>query len=256
MLVKGSRLGIPLRRYYFACQQRPIWWETLLPTAYFDCYQPQRPGKTFFTRTGYTLITDLNLAEEPLFSSLSRKTRNEIRRYQRGSDYVLQQDTPFTDFLPAYNQFAVRRGLSRFSAQDVDSYGRENLYLLSMARSGRAEIFDLYLCDPLQRYVTGLLSCSPIDDIRDRQQRRQLSIARRYLLWFAILHFKQAGFQVFDWGGYAPDDPNPVIRRISEFKLSFKGIVTPVYQHYSPTYWVIETVRDRVKGWRSGRAVN
>lgn len=243
MLVRNTKWGIPIRRYYFACQRKPAWFETLLPTAYFDCYQPQRPAKTFFTRRGHTLLTDLTLPEEQLFAGLARKTRNEIRRYERGSEYVLQQDVSLETFSAAYNQFATQRGLSSFTAQDRMAYEAEQLCLLSMERNGKAEIFDLYLCDSAGQYVTGFLSCSPIDYIHDKQQRRQLSIARRYLLWFSILYFKRAGFKVYDWGGYAPDDPNPVMRQISEFKRSFKGDVAPVYHFYSPAYQAMESLR-------------
>ncbi|MEZ5534136.1 MAG: hypothetical protein R3F02_00795 [Thiolinea sp.] len=253
MLVRTNKLGIPVRRYYFACQQRPGWWESLMPTAYFDCYQQQKPGKVFFTRKGYTLLTDLTLPEDQLFSGLSRKTRNEIRRYERGSDYLLMEDAPLDDFMPAYNDFAARRGLSLFTAEDALAYGSDHLHLMSMAREGRSEIFDLYLCDRETQYVTGFLSCSPIDYIHDKQQRRQLSIARRFLLWFSILYFKRAGFSVYDWGGYAPDDPNPVIRQISEFKRSFKGEVSPVYHFYSPAYQAMEELRELLKGLRGGR---
>jgi hypothetical protein len=247
MLVRSHKMGIPVRRYYFACRRQADWLETLLPTAYFDCYRLHKPGPAFFTQNAYTLLTDLTLPEAQLFTGLSRKTRNELRRYQRGSDYVLNDSAALDDFLPAYNAFAAQRGLSAFTQTDLVAYGPENLCLFSMDRCGQAEIFDLYLLDKAGQCVTGFLSCSPIDHITDKQQRRQLSIARRYLLWFSIMHFKRAGFKVYDWGGYAPDDASPVIRRISEFKRSFKGEVTPVYHYYSPAYRAMDGGRDLLR---------
>lgn len=248
MLIENRKLGVPVRRYYFECRRSPNLFETLIPTAFFDCYQPHKPGNCFLTESGQTLLTDLTWSESRLFGSFSKKTRNEIHRFERGSDYVLNKETELAAFFPVYNSFARRRGLSGFSEAEAQAYGKDNLIVFSMDRNGEAEILDLYLADQDKRRVTGFLSCSLLDGITDKTQRRQLSIARRYLLWFSIRHFKREGFEVYDWGGYAPDDPDPVIRTISEFKLSFKGQVAPVYHYYSPAFWLMEKAHHVVKG--------
>lgn len=247
MRVTSRKLGVPVRRYYFECQRCSPWSEIFIPTAYFDCYHPQKPGQFFFTEAGQTLLTDLTRTDSQLFSRFSKKTRNEIHRFERGSEYVLNKKPELAAFFPVYERFARQRGLSGFTEADAQSHGQENLVLFSMDRNGCPEILDLYLVDQEKRCVTGFLSCSLIDDISDKKERRQLSIARRYLLWFSIQHFKREGFEVYDWGGYAPDDPDPVIRTISDFKWSFKGQVTPVYRYYSPTFWLMEKVRHVIK---------
>lgn len=248
MLVESKKWGVPVRRYYFECQRCPSLFDFLIPTAFFDCYRPHKAGKFFFTEAGQTLLTDLSWPESRLFSSFSRKTRNEIHRFERGSDYVLNKEPDLAAFFPVYQRFAQNRGLSGFTREDAQAHGEENMVVFSMDRNGRPEILDLYLVDQHKRCVTGLLSCSLIDDTTDNKQRRELSVARRYLLWFSIQHFKREGFEVYDWGGYAPDDPSPVIQNISRFKLSFKGQVTPVYRYYSPAFWLMEKARHFIKG--------
>ncbi len=254
MLVESRKFGMPVRRYYFECQRRSRLSEIFMPTAYFDCYQPQKPGRFFVTEAGQTLLTDLTQTEGQLFSSFSRKTRNEINRFERGSEYVLNKNPGMAAFCPVYERFAQQRGLSGFTEAEAQSYGQNNLVVFSMDRNSQSEILDLYLVDQKKRYVTGFLSCSLIDDISDNKQRRQLSIARRYLLWFSIQYFKREGFTLYDWGGYAPADPDPRIRSISEFKLSFKGRVTPIYRYYSPAFWLMEKIHPLIKSALSKKA--
>lgn len=247
MQLNHKKLLLPMRRYYFECQRQPDWMDVLTPTAFLDCYRAEKPSPWFHVEQRQTLITDLTQDEASIQASFSKKTRNEINRYQRGSDYILDEDTALEDFIPAYNAFAELRGLSAFSMQEAEAFGRENLRIFSMGREQAAEIGDLYLFDRHTQTVHGLLSYSPIDSVHDNAAKRQISIARRYLLWHSIVYFKQAGFQVYDWGGYAPDSDNPVIRGISEFKSSFKGEVVPTYNYYSPPYRMVESLRTIIK---------
>ena len=56
------------------------------------------------------------------------------------------------------------------------------------------------------------------------------------------LYFKEQGFKVFDFGGYAKDTTDESLKGINNYKLLFRGKVVPCDDYYSYGYWLLKKV--------------
>jgi hypothetical protein len=246
MRVQHYRYGVPFRKYYFAHNARPRWLDTLLPTAYMDCYIADKP-RLFRTDYRHTLLTDLSVDEIAIFKNFPKDTRNQIRRCEQEQHFTLNLDTPLEQFIPLYNAFARARGLSLFDAQDATHIGRENYRILSVDHNGVAIICHFYLISPDTGVTNLLISCSAQDYNQDADMRRAMGFANRCLHWQGMRYFKAAGFHTYDWGGYVEHTDDPSMQGINRFKRTFNGTLTPIYNYYSLSYAFIEKLRHKLR---------
>ncbi|UOG90574.1 MAG: GNAT family N-acetyltransferase [Candidatus Thiothrix sulfatifontis] len=246
MRVQHYRYGIPIQKYYFAHTTRPTWRDVLLPTAYMDCYAATKPA-LFYTEYRHTLLTDLNADEAAIFQNFSKDARNQIRRCEQGRYFSLNLNAALEDFMPLYNAFAEKRGLSPFTDHDARAIGSENYHIFSVEHAGHPIICHFYLQCPQQGVTNLLISASSQAYNHDPDMRRSMGFANRCLHWQGMRHFKAAGFHTYDWGGYAVDATDPVMQGINRFKRTFNGKLTPIYNYYSPFYAFIEKLRHTLR---------
>ena len=246
MHVQHYRYGIPFQKYYFDHTTHPRWWDTLLPTAYMDCYSAEKP-RWFCTEYRHTLLTDLNPDEAAIFQNFPKDTRNQIRRCEQEQHFNLNLATPLAQFIPLYNAFAQARGLSLFSEQDASNSGRDNYRILSVDHAGKAIICHFYLISAATGVTNLLISCSAQDYNQDADMRRAMGFANRCLHWQGMRYFKTAGFHTYDWGGYVEHTADPSMQGINRFKRTFNGTLTPIYNYYSLSYAFIEKLRHKLR---------
>lgn len=255
MRIAQSRFGIPLIKYYFTQPPLLPWREWWIPVAYMDCYELAHPY-FFKTVLRHTLITDLTLPQATLFQGFNRVTRSQIRQYQQEQFFTLNLSTPLEQFMPLYNAFARSRSLSMFSCEDASTIGEQNYRIFGMEDAqGKPLLCHFYLLGNAMQTVNLLISASTLDYREDQSMSRLLARANRYLHWQGMCHFKEAGFQRYDWGGYVPDTPDPVMQGINRFKKTFNGQLTPIYNYYSPSYAFIEYARQMLRKWRPQESV-
>lgn len=250
MRLQHRRYGIPIRKYYFEHATKPTWRDTLLPTAYMDCYATEKP-RLFQTECRHTLLTDLTPDETAIFQKFSKDARNQIRRCEQEQCFTLNLNTPLKQFIPLYNAFAQRRGLSLFSEQDALSIGRENYRIFSINHADKAIICHFYLLSASAGVTNLLISCSTQDYNHDADMRRAIGFANRCLHWQGMRYFKNAGFHTYDWGGYVDNATDTTMQGINRFKRTFNGQLTPIYNYYSPFYAFIEKLRNTLRKLRS-----
>lgn len=243
MLVKQSKFGIPIHKYYFAeADSTSAWWHHLIPTAYMDCYSKRKPF-LFTTEYRHTLLTDLNVDVQTIFQNFPKDTRSQILRYEQNPVFELNLQTDPQLFRHLYNDFAQIRGLSTFTCQDAKQIGAENYCIFSIDQAQKPLICHFYLLSPHRDVINLLISASTLAYQDQPDMRRLMGHANRYLHWQGMLYFKAAGYQTYDWSGYVVDSQNPVIQGINRFKRTFNGTLTPIYNHYSPSYALIEKLR-------------
>lgn len=246
MRVQNHRYGIPIQKYYFAHTQRPHWLDVLLPTAYMDCYSPEKPC-LFRTEYRHTLLTDLTPDETNIFQSFPKDTRNQIRRCEQEKRFTLNLNTPLEQFILLYNTFAQARGLSLFTPADAISIGRDNYRIFSVDYKEIPIICHFYLQSSAMSCSNLLISASSQAYNHDVDMRRSMGFANRCLHWQGIRYFKQAGFRTYDWGGYVEQTDDPVMQGINRFKRTFNGQKVPLYNYYSPAYAFIEMARQKLR---------
>ncbi|QLQ31264.1 MAG: hypothetical protein HZT40_06200 [Candidatus Thiothrix singaporensis] len=246
MLVEQTKFGVPIRKHYFASASHSNWAEHLLPTAYMDCYSETKP-RCFRTEHRHTLLTDLTPSEEAIFQNFPKDTRSQIRRCEQEQLFTLNLATQLELFMPLYNAFAQRRGLSGFAEEDASAIGRENYCIFSVDHQGQPAICHFYLLSPSSGVVNLLISAGHQNYSDNADLRRALGFANRCLHWQGMRHFKAAGFHTYDWGGYVVDASDPVMQGINRFKRTFNGKLTPIYNHYSPAYAFIEQMRQKLR---------
>lgn len=246
MKVKNKHYGIPIQKYYFATPQRSSWLDLLLPTAYMDCYTPEKPY-LFSTEYRHTLLTDLTPDETSIFQNFPKDTRNQIRRCEQEQCFTLNLNTPLEHFIPLYNAFAQTRGLSLFTEADAINMGQENYRIFSIDHAGKPIICHFYLYSATSRCTNLLISASSQAYHHDTDMRRAMGFANRCLHWQGMRYFKQAGFHTYDWGGYVENTDDPIMQGINRFKRTFNGQKVPIYNYYSPAYAFIEMARKKLR---------
>lgn len=249
MQIIQTKLGIPFSKHYFSHAIQPAWWEYCLPTAYMDCYSAQK-APLFVTEYRHTLITDLRPSEAEIFQNFSKDARSQIRRCEQEQLFTLKWQTALDDFIPLYNAFAQTRGLSRFSAADATAIGHGNYRIFSVNYQDKPVICHFYLVSARTKAVNLLISASTHAYHADAEMRRALGFANRCLHWQGMRQFKARGFHTYDWGGYALNTTDPSLQGINRFKRTFNGVLTPLYNHYSPAYALLEWLRLKLRQWR------
>lgn len=246
MLIALKSHGIPIRKYYFTDPPHPGWADMLLPTAYMDCRAPSKP-KLFVVENRHTLLTDLRPDEESIYQNFPKDTRSQIRRSEASGQFTLNLSSNPQQFLDLFNQFADMRQLSTLSMAELKYLNAEESCLLSMDKDDKTVICHLYLLSRTTGIASILISVSDQRYNGDTAMRKAIGHANRALHWQGMRYLKAQGFHTYDWCGYVPDTPDPVMQGINRFKRTFNGTLTPIYNYYSLSYGIIEYLRKQLK---------
>ena len=57
-----------------------------------------------------------------------------------------------------------------------------------------------------------------------------------------IFYFKEKGFKIYDFGGFAKDTNDESLKGINNYKLLFGGKVVPCTDYYSYNYWLLKKI--------------
>jgi hypothetical protein len=207
-----------------------VWFDGALPSGPADMVRfRQRPvlpegceGETF-----HTLIVDLSQGEDALWDGITKDVRYEIRRAERdGVAVVFDQHADaaaMAGFARAYDGLSRRKSLGSLDTGYLRSLAARNMLSLSRARAtdGRSCSWHAYVVD--RQRVRLLHSVSEQGDGDSPAERAFIGRANRLHHWRDMLHFRDAGFTVYDLGGwYAGSDDLPKLR-INTFKEGFGG---------------------------------
>ncbi len=173
-----------------------------------------------------TLITDLSLTEEELWSRIKKNTRYEIRRAEKEgivAKYYTSKTMPgelIDSFEKMYNQMYQSKGLSTvFDRSLVNMYMDNGMILFSVAYyKNEPLVFHSYLYD--ETNARFFHSCSSFRTEPDMAE--MIGRMNRYLHWQDYLKLKDMGIKTYDWGGINKQfDTAP--SNITKFKMAFGG---------------------------------
>jgi hypothetical protein len=187
----------------------------------------------------YTLHLDLSKDKQSLFSELNKQTRRKINTVINRDqlDFVINYnptDQELKEFAKFYNIFAASKGLEKCNLPKLKAIAQENGLIISAVRDreGRILCYHAYIGDG--EVVRVLHSASHFRLSSDPAQRSLIGRANRYLHWMDINAFKDRGFRIYDFGGLALNNENPVLNNIDQFKLGFGGKIVTEYLLYQP----------------------
>ena len=176
----------------------------------------------------HTLHLDLTQSEDALEAGLSKSNRYKIRRAaNRDGVTCTHVDAPTDDdiaaFVSFYEAFAAAKGVEQATAERLSAFRDRGGLALSAATGEDGQVLcrHSYLMDGHRAWL--LHSASHRLTMADSGERNLIGRANRLLHWRDILHFRDIGLRVFDFGGFGGESASAEVQRIDEFKLSFGG---------------------------------
>lgn len=196
----------------------------------------------------HTLTVDILQTQENILSQCTPNCRNEIRKGSKiGLDfYAGPAKKTDGDFIHHFLNTKKLGGFNRKYLGDqhvviciASLHGvrlATHLYVVP-SHTSRVRLVYSAVADPV--CITTQAEVSP---------QRLIGIANRFLHFSAMLHFKERGLKVYDFGGIGLDESDPKIKGINEFKRSFGGSLITEY-NYTPL-WVygIERILQHLLG--------
>jgi hypothetical protein len=176
-----------------------------------------------------TIVIDLSLSQDDLFSNLKSHTRHKIRRTQKdGLTYEFSNDgnrdavLRFADHLDRCSDLKY---LPRASRERLLVLARQRVLDLSWIRDKSCEMLcaSSYLIAPCR--LRGLFAGALYRSTTDPTRRTMIGRANRLLYWRDVMRFKDAGFRFFDFGGYYIGSADQEKLRVNDFKEEFGGKV-------------------------------
>jgi len=212
------------------------------------CYRDSSVNSHFLglkKEVKHTLINDLRLEEDEIFSSFKSNVRNEIRKCEKIDNFTYDFNSESKElFLAFYFNFAKAKKLASLEQRSLEKYG-ENIFYVSGYLDTKLTNMQVYIMDKESGVVRLLHSISTLYAEEDKHRKAQIGWINRYLHWQTILRFKGLAFKTFDWGGYT-NNPNSALAGIDKFKASFGGKKITLYNYYTLPYYVIKLIQERI----------
>ena len=197
-------------------------------------FQHSEPLADAFCREFYSIEVDLQQPETDLFSQMKRNTRYEIRRAQESHQFLYKigdgNGTPIlNEFVDNHDQFAALKGQAKIDRLWMSTVAAEGLLKISRIQdaSGQTLVWHAYHLGGER--ATLLHSVSILRPESSTHLRSQVGRANRYQHWQDILHFKQLGLTIYDFGGWYEKKEDRARLNINKFKEGFGGHIVKTY---------------------------
>lgn len=173
-----------------------------------------------------TLITDLRRTEDELFIGIQKNGRYEIRRAEREGITFRHYDSSIKpgeleQVISFYNLFVDTKEelCFKLSYEYLKPYIEQEAFWCTVAmKDDEILVAHFYYGDGTR--IRLWYSASLFRNEDDSGKKGEVGRANRFLHWKDMRYFKQAGFQIYDWGGYSERKD---VAGISKFKKSFGG---------------------------------
>lgn len=167
----------------------------------------------------FTIENNLEMGVEEIFEHYSRTVKGDINQAEKlGIKCVFQND--LNGFVSFYNKFAGSRKIGLVSESRLRELGR---YLNLSFATFNGEIIAAhgYIADEEMGIVR--LTHSATVRLNENSQKRLSGKINKWLHYKDMLHFKDKGFRMYDFGGYTENTTDKGLMGINDFKLSFGG---------------------------------
>ena len=186
----------------------------------------------------YTLELDLEQSEEVIIANFAKQIRQQakIAENENTSCFFHQEVDQFVSF---FNEFALKKDTWTTSKRRIEELG-DNIKLSFATNNGQILAAHSYLIDEKVGIVRHLHSATKRLD--ENFDKNLIGRANKYLTVKDILYFKEQGFKIFDFGGFAKDTENESLKGINNYKLLFGGKLVTCTNYSSFNYWILKKV--------------
>jgi hypothetical protein len=207
-------------------------------------FQRSRPIPGARCRDSYTHHLDLRQDPQTLFSAFSPTCQYQIRRAERDElkeeAWMSARDELVDDFIAFFDRCARGKGLPLAPAKRLRTLTKAGVLDLStVTRHDDPLVWHAYF--RAGNRVRLLHSASLLRAHNDTATPNMIGRANRYLHWYDILRYQDAGISLFDFGGWYSGRDDDELLRTNAFKESFGGRVVHEFHCAVPT-----SIRGRV----------
>lgn len=189
-------------------------------------------------KTSHTIELNLEQDKDLILANFSKQIRQQVKIAENEGTicYFHKEIDKFVDF---FNDFANKKETFTTSKNKIIELG--NLVKLSFAlKNGQILAAHSYLLDEEMGIVRHLHSATKRLD--EQYDRNLIGRANKFLTVQDILYFKEMGYKVFDFGGYANNTKDESLKGINNYKLLFGGKIVPCIDYYSYNYWLMKKI--------------
>ena len=191
----------------------------------------------------YTIELNLEQDKEIIIANFSKQIRQQTKIAEsEGTICYFHNDVD--KFISFFNEFAIKKHIITTSKDVIIKMG--NTVKMSFAvHNGQILAAHSYLVDTEVGIVRHLHSATKRLD--DQYDRNLIGRVNKYLTVNDIFYFKEMGFKIFDFGGYAKDTTNDSLKGINNYKLLFGGSIVTCINYYSYNYWLLKRLSRLLK---------
>lgn len=186
----------------------------------------------------HTLELDLEQSEEVIIANFAKQIRQQSK-IAENENTICFFHHEVDQFVTFFNEFAIKKDTWTTSKRRIEELG-DNIKLSFATNNGQILAAHSYIIDDKVGIVRHLHSATKRLD--ENFDKNLIGRANKYLTVKDILHFKEQGFKIFDFGGFAKDTENESLKGINNYKLLFGGKLVTCINYFSFNYWVIKGV--------------
>lgn len=233
---------ISYKKKFYLWQARETWFRYRFQTKdlfslaqYSHVKQYDGDPKFCVKDISYTVELPLNKEADAILADFRNTVRQEIRKSEKeGVTCFFAKDVD--RFVAFYNDFAALKKIYPASTDMINNMG--DSFVTSFAEmEGELLAAHSYLVD--KELGIARLFHSASRRLDQRFDRNIIGRANKLLTARDIFHFREEGFQLMDFGGYAENTQDKSLQGINEFKLSFGGAKVPCNNYFTLPFFVL-----------------
>lgn len=186
-----------------------------------------------------TLISDITGTPDEIKGKFNKGCRYKVNRAQRedvsvrmldGSDITDEEIDKFLEFFKDFweTKGSELAGIDRLR-DELKRYRDSDALSFSIATvKGQDAVYHTHIRDNEKARLLHSASLYRLMSDEESDSRNLIGMANRYMHYADMLHFKEMGLKLYDWGGAGKADD---VANITEFKESFGGYAQTSYDH-------------------------
>lgn len=186
----------------------------------------------------FTVELPLDEDKDIILSNFRNTVKQEIRKSEK-EGVMCAFETNIDEFVSFYNDFAKAKNIYPTNRKMVERIG-ESFYTSFARLNGELLAAHSYLVD--EKLGIARLFHSASRRLDENIDRNIIGRANKQLTSFDIFYFKEKGFKLLDFGGYAENTTNKSLQGINEFKLSFGGTKVECINYNSIPYFIMKKI--------------
>lgn len=218
---------------WFHCD--PSGLDMVLPNAYLHVKDRAKKLVPGFSDITYTVENDLTQDHDTIYAGFLKSLRQQIRQSEElGITCSFHNDVD--GFVRFFNEFAASKNLAPTSIRRMEEM-KAFIHLSYAMLDGEVLVAHSTLVDEKNKIARAFHSASKrLDDSFDKNL---IGKANKVLHYRDMMHFKELGYTVYDFGGYTENTEDKALQGINTFKLSFGGQKVACRNYYTVSYYLL-----------------